>query len=178
MTDEHGPATPAIPFSRLLLGRQRRYMAARSAARRRRPCEALPPPDCPKSAERRRRDRRAGKARVKHEPAEVQQLSCTDAILHGRSKSGRRATARRVQESKKGNHSKHIIFSVVMVHAATAFDYNFHLWATKIMDLETVFLSVIPDHRKSRKCAQSWSREAPQIQERSKKRTSGPQCVH
>ena len=45
-----------------------------------------------------------------------------------------------------------------MAHAATAFDYNFHPWATKIMDLETVFLSVIPDHRKSRKCVQSWSR--------------------
>ena len=56
------------------------------------------PPDCPKSAERRRRDRRAGKARVKHEPAEGRELSCTDAILHGKSKSGRRATTRRVQE--------------------------------------------------------------------------------
>ena len=55
---------------------------------------------------------------------------------------------------------------MVMAHAATAFDYNFHPWATKIMDLETVFLSVIPDHRKSRKCAQSWSREAPPIQEK------------
>ena len=50
-----------------------------------------------------------------------------------------------------------------MAHAAIAFEHNFHPSATKIMDLETVFLSVIPDHRKSRKCAQSWSQEAPQI---------------
>ena len=57
-----------------------------------------------------------------------------------------------------------MFFTVVIAHAATAFDYNFHPWSTKIMDLETVFLSVIPDHRKSQKCVQSWSREAPQIQ--------------
>ena len=53
-----------------------------------------------------------------------------------------------------------------MAHAALAFEHNFHLSATEIMDLETVFLSVIPDHRKSRKCPQSWSREAPQIQKK------------
>ena len=69
-----------------------------------------------------------------------------------------------------------MVFTVAIAHAATAFDYNFHSWATEIMDLETVFLSVIPDHRKSRKCAPSWSREAPQIQEKIDK-TSGPQCV-
>ena len=70
-----------------------------------------------------------------------------------------------LNKPKKWNHLKHIVFTAVMAHAATAFDYNFHPWATKIMDLETVLLSVIPDHRKSRKCAQSWSREAPQIKE-------------
>ena len=59
-----------------------------------------------------------------------------------------------------------MVFTVVIAQAAIAFEHNFHPSATKIMDLETVFLSVIPDHRKSRKCAQSWSREAPQIQEK------------
>ena len=59
-----------------------------------------------------------------------------------------------------------MVFTAVIAHAAIAFEHNFHPSATKIMDLETVFLSVIPDHRKSRKCAQSWSREAPQIQEK------------
>ena len=59
-----------------------------------------------------------------------------------------------------------MVFTMVMAHAATAFDYNFHPLATKIMDLETVFLSVIPDHRKSRKCAQSWSQDSPQIQKK------------
>ena len=59
-----------------------------------------------------------------------------------------------------------MVFTMVLAHSVTAFEHNFHPWATKIMDLETVFLSVIPDHRKSRKCAQSWSREAPQIQEK------------
>ena len=59
-----------------------------------------------------------------------------------------------------------MVFTMVMAHAAIAFEHNFHPSATKIMDLETVFLSVIPDHRKSRKCAQIWSREAPQIQEK------------
>ena len=57
-------------------------------------------------------------------------------------------------------------FTVVMAHAAIAFEHNFNPSATKIMDLETVCLSVIPDHRKSRKCAQSRSREAPRIREK------------
>ena len=56
-----------------------------------------------------------------------------------------------------------MVFIAVMVHAAIAFKHNFHPSATKIMDLETVFLSVIPDHRKSKKCTQSLSQEAPQI---------------
>ena len=59
-----------------------------------------------------------------------------------------------------------MVFIMVLAHSVIAFEHNFHPWATKIMDLETVFLSVIPDHRKSRKCGQSWSREAPQIQEK------------
>ena len=59
-----------------------------------------------------------------------------------------------------------MFFIMVMAYAAIAFEHNFHPSATKIMDLETVFLSVIPDHRKSRKSNQSWSRETPQVQEK------------
>ena len=60
-----------------------------------------------------------------------------------------------------------MVFSVVMAHAATAFDYNFHPWATKIMDLETVFLSVIPDYRKSRKCAKVGPERLPKFKKKS-----------
>ena len=44
-----------------------------------------------------------------------------------------------------------MVFTLVMAHAATAFDYNFHPWATKIMDLATVsFLSSqITENRKN-----------------------------
>ena len=52
---------------------------------------------------------------------------------------------------------------MVSADAVIAFSHNLHPWTTKSMDLETVSLSVTPNHRKLRKCCQSWSQEAPQI---------------
>ena len=52
---------------------------------------------------------------------------------------------------------------MVLAHAAIAFWHHFHPWITKNMDLETISNFAIPNHRKSKKCSQSGSQEAPQI---------------
>ena len=54
-----------------------------------------------------------------------------------------------------------------LVHAAIAFWHHFHPWITKNMDLETVSHFATQNHRKSKKCAQSGSQEAPQIHPKS-----------
>ena len=59
-----------------------------------------------------------------------------------------------------------MVFTMVSAHVVIAFSHNFHLRTTKNMDLETVSLSVTPNHRKLRKCCQSWSQEAPQIHQK------------
>ena len=50
-----------------------------------------------------------------------------------------------------------------IAHTAIAFWHHFHPWITKNKDLETVSHFGIPNHRKSQKCAQSGSQEAPQM---------------
>ena len=50
---------------------------------------------------------------------------------------------------------------MVSAHVVIAFSHNFHLWTTKNMDLETVSLSVTPNHRKLRKCAKVGPRRLP-----------------
>ena len=65
---------------------------------------------------------------------------------------------------EKQNHSAHIVSIMVVAHAATAFWHHFHRWITKNMDLETISNFATTNHRKSEKCTQSGSQEAPQIQ--------------
>ena len=50
-----------------------------------------------------------------------------------------------------------------IAHGAIAFWHHFHPWITKNMDLETVSHFATQNHRKSQKCVQSGSQEAPQI---------------
>ena len=50
-----------------------------------------------------------------------------------------------------------------IAHAAIAFWHHFHPWIIKNKDLETVSHFGIPNHRKSQKCDQSGSQEAPQM---------------
>ena len=64
---------------------------------------------------------------------------------------------------KKWNHSKTMIFTVVLAHPAIRFQHHFRPWITKNMDLETVFHLDIPNHRKSQKGVQSRSQEDPQM---------------
>ena len=52
---------------------------------------------------------------------------------------------------------------MVQRHPASAFWQHFPPWITKKMDLETVSHFDIPNHRKSRNCAQSGSQEASKI---------------
>ena len=48
---------------------------------------------------------------------------------------------------EKQNHSKHIVFIMVIAHAAIAFWHHFHPWITKNMDLETISHFAIPNHK-------------------------------
>ena len=64
---------------------------------------------------------------------------------------------------KKGKHSEHMVFIMVIAHAGIALWHHFHPWVTKNMDLETVSHFATPNHRKSQNCTQSGCQEASQI---------------
>jgi len=68
-----------------------------------------------------------------------------------------------LNKSKTWNHSKHMVFTMVMAHAAIPFWHHSHPWTTKNMDLETVCHFATLNHRKFEKSVQSRSRGAPQI---------------